>query len=285
MTSWNAELSALAHQHLPADIAEKWTSLLRPCARLAAGADGRSAGRLGGAPELPHGTEWPVWEGHGPLSFVASVDCAALPTGELDMPLPQDGTLLFFYFDGQLDDGDALVLADDRDSWDGARVLYVPAETETLEHPTPEGLTAYPEVRLTAQATASDLGPWHPDTQSALGSGPGWDPRDHPICSEPFVEAVGKTWHGPSHRIGGHPMSVQNPVEYEVAHALLGGQAAWDSPELTSEAQNWVLLAQIDSDDDADMMWGDVGSLYWLIRREDLAAKRFDKAVFTWQCC
>ncbi|WP_307936554.1 DUF1963 domain-containing protein [Salinispora arenicola] len=31
-------------------------------------------------------------------------------------------------------------------------------------------------------------------------------------------------------------------------------------------------------------MWGDVGMLYWLIRPEDLTARRFDRALFTWQC-
>ncbi|MGG7575788.1 DUF1963 domain-containing protein [Streptomyces sirii] len=45
-----------------------------------------------------------------------------------------------------------------------------------------------------------------------------------------------------------------------------------------------MLLAQFDSDDDADMMWGDCGALYWLIRPEDLADRRFDRAMFTWQC-
>jgi hypothetical protein len=28
---------------------------------------------------------WPVWEGHGPLSFIASVDCAALPRVATEM--------------------------------------------------------------------------------------------------------------------------------------------------------------------------------------------------------
>jgi uncharacterized protein YwqG len=31
------------------------------------------------------------------------------------------------------------------------------------------------------------------------------------------------------------------------------------------------------------MEWGDTGRLYWLIRREDLAARRFERATFTWQ--
>ncbi|MGK4579945.1 YwqG family protein [Kitasatospora sp. HPMI-4] len=279
---WAAELTAVAHRHLPADIAEKWTALLRPCARLStapAGVVGPVVGRLGGEPELPPGAEWPLWEGNGPLSFVASIDCAALPTGRLDIPMPSDGTLLFFYFDGQLDDGDALVLAGDRDSWAGARVVYVPAGVETVTRPTPEGLDPYPEVRLTARLTGSEPGPWHPTVASAFGPDVEDDLRDN------FTDAVGLTWDGPEHRIGGHPMSVQNPVEYEVAHAVLDGQAGWDTPELQAEAERWVLLAQIDSDSTAEMMWGDMGALYWLIRPADLAAKRFDRAVFTWQCC
>jgi uncharacterized protein YwqG len=32
------------------------------------------------------------------------------------------------------------------------------------------------------------------------------------------------------------------------------------------------------------MDWGDAGSLYWMIRPEDLTARRFDAAGFTWQC-
>ncbi|MGE7432971.1 YwqG family protein [Kitasatospora sp. NPDC001175] len=278
---WTTELTAAARRHLPAESAGRWAALLRPCVRLStapAGVVGPVVGRLGGEPELPPGTEWPVWEGNGPLSFVASIDCAALPTGELDIPVPSDGTLLFFYFDGQLDDGDALVLVDDRDSWAGARVVYVPAGAETISHPTPEDLEPYREVRLTARLTASEPGRWHPTTTDAFGPETDEDLRDN------FTDAVRLSWGGRQHRIGGHPMPIQNPVEYEVAHAVLNGQAGWHTPELQAEAERWVLLAQIDSDPAADMIWGDMGSLYWLIRPADLAAKRFDRAVFNWQC-
>jgi uncharacterized protein YwqG len=45
----------------------------------------------------------------------------------------------------------------------------------------------------------------------------------------------------------------------------------------------WALLAQIDSEPAAGMIWGDKGRLYWLIRRDDLSAGRFDAAVFARQ--
>lgn len=37
-------------------------------------------------------------------------------------------------------------------------------------------------------------------------------------------------------------------------------------------------------DDTAKMMWGDVGKLYFMIRPDDLQARRFDQARFMWQC-
>ncbi|MFE5723666.1 DUF1963 domain-containing protein [Streptomyces erythrochromogenes] len=79
------------------------------------------------------------------------------------------------------------------------------------------------------------------------------------------------------HRLGGHPSPVQEPVESAVARGVLG-------PDATRQDSEWVLLAQSDTDEAADMMWGDTGTVYWLIRPADLAAGRFEEAMFTWQC-
>ncbi|MFV5992196.1 YwqG family protein [Streptomyces sp. NPDC056231] len=279
-------LRALALQHLSPDIAGKWVGLLRPGVRLeaAAGSDD-GVGRLGGLPSLPVDVEWPVWNEHGPLSFVASIDCARLPTAALDIDLPEAGALLFFYFDGQLDDGDALVLAEDRASWAGARVLYVAADEKVAECGTPAGLKPYPMVPLAARVEMTATEPWHPSVRAAFAPGaPLRNRYDHPVCSQEFLDALWGFDDEVGHQIGGHPHSVQNPVEIEIAEAVLDGEVPWDDPRLSKEAAAWVLLAQFDSDDAADMMWGDAGALYWLIRPEDLAARRFDRTMFTWQC-
>ncbi|MFF7725520.1 YwqG family protein [Streptomyces sp. NPDC008001] len=283
-------LHTLAREHLPAGIAERWIGLMRPSLRLEktgteGGATGSAAGgapvvgRLGGLPELPENEEWPVWEGHGPLSFVASLDCAALPSAALDIALPPDGTLAFFYFDGQVDDGDALVSPYEPGSWAGARVLYVPAGVAVAERAAPEGIQPYPEVSLTARAEPTAPYLWHPVVYGEFDP----MPDDHPLWDEDFREAVWELSEGTEHRIGGHANPVQDEVETEVARGALGNPP-WSDPRIQEEALRWVLLAQFDSDDDADMMWGDCGALYWLIRPEDLAARRFDRAMFTWQC-
>ncbi|MGX7757207.1 YwqG family protein [Streptomyces angustmyceticus] len=274
-------LHALAHEHLPPGIAERWTGLLRPGLRLekATAAD-PVAGRLGGLPELPETEEWPVWEGQGPLAFVASLDCAALPSAALDIVLPTEGTLAFFYFDGQVDDGWALVTPDEPDSWAGARVLYVPAGVPVTERAAPEGIRPYPEVPLTSCLQTTAPHGRHPVVRHAFAP----MPEDHPVHGDAFGEALWDHSAGTEHRIGGHADPVQGDVETEVARGALGSPP-WDDPRIGEEALRWVLLAQFDSDDDADMMWGDCGALYWLIRPEDLAARRFDRAMFTWQCC
>ncbi|MFF8196556.1 DUF1963 domain-containing protein [Streptomyces bobili] len=87
----------LAAEHLPGDVAQCWTALLRPCVRLRRAADGRPAvATLGGNPQLPAGIGWPEWPGNGPLSFIASARCDELPREGLAGQFPQDGTLLFF---------------------------------------------------------------------------------------------------------------------------------------------------------------------------------------------
>ncbi|MFI9236175.1 YwqG family protein [Streptomyces sp. NPDC053079] len=289
-------LHDLARQHLAADVAERWIGLLRPGVRLVAvtepGPEDVVVGRLGGLPALPADVEWPVWEGHGPLSFVASVDCAALPAGDLDIALPDGGTLAFFYFDGQIDDGDALVEVGDPGSQAGARVIHIPAGVPVAERALPAvddedvEFEAYPEVPLTARVEWTAPDSWHPDVMTALSSGGAVkDGGGHPEEAGEFLDKLWDLDREADHLIGGHPNPVQNPVEYEIAHGLLGRDTDWHDPRVAEEARGWTLLAQIDTDHAADMMWGDTGALYWLIRPQDLAELRFDRAMFTWQCC
>jgi uncharacterized protein YwqG len=53
---------------------------------------------------------------------------------------------------------------------------------------------------------------------------------------------------------------------------------------LEAGADDWLLLLQLDSDGTADVLWGDVGMLYFWIRRQDLQEQRFDKVWMTMQC-
>lgn len=45
-----------------------------------------------------------------------------------------------------------------------------------------------------------------------------------------------------------------------------------------------IMLMQIDSDLDNDIMWGDMGIANFFITPEDLAAENFDNVLYTWDC-
>ncbi|GII55652.1 hypothetical protein Pth03_40410 [Planotetraspora thailandica] len=273
-------LAGAARDHLPGDIADVWISLLRPGIRLRHAEEGdQMAGHLGGQPSLPPGVPWPEWEEQGPLAFVACLDCAHLAgVGGL----PADGVLSFFYFDGQIDDGDTIVGPWDPGTQAGARVLYVPAGVETSPREAPTGIEPYPRVPLRADLVVTAPPPTHPVVLAAFQADFGTI-ADHPVSARAFRQALPSSG-DIGHRVAGYAAPVQNDVEYEIATTVLG-DVEWHDPALQEEAAGWVLLAQFDTDDRAGMMWGDVGALYWLIRLDDLAARRFDRAVFTWQCC
>ncbi|WP_230511520.1 DUF1963 domain-containing protein [Salinispora arenicola] len=124
----------------------------------------------------------------------------------------------------------------------------------------------------------------HPLLHEVFGAGFGQTAEpEHPLRGDELCSAI-SAGEGPLHQLGGCTCPVQGDVEYEVAQAALGVSVDWCDHALACEAGRWLLLAQVDSDDNANMMWGDVGMLYWLIRPEDLTARRFDRALFTWQC-
>lgn len=278
-------VAEVAARRLAPDVAQRWLRLARPAAALHHAGPGEPvAAVLGGLPHLPEKAKWPAWEGHGPLSFIGAVDCAALSV-PLDIHLPRAGTLLLFYFDGQCDNHAADVGFWDPATLAGARVLYMPPGEQAAPRPCPDGITPYQQVPMAVDQVMTFPGLEHPDLQ-AVFMAPGTSLReflDHPVNDEAFVRALEERRPGPCHQVGGYPVPLQGPVEYEAAVAALGGRDPGDGSLAGGQAR-WTLLAQIDSDQRAGLMWGDCGSLYWLSRREDLADGRFENVSFTWQC-
>jgi len=289
----DSSLAEAGRTYFSADDAKTWTSLLRPAFHLRAldtNDSGDSvAAYLGGEPLLPEDVEWPVWEGHGPLSFVGAVDCGEVPAGELDIPLPESGQLLFFYFDGL--GGSSVAYADPDSVVNGTRVIYVPAQAEIAPRSAPEGAAPYPRLLLAGEVIATA-----PDNENAALIAAFGDPNDPAgYCDYPttdtdpngtgFWEALNacRRDHLPHHQVGGYALPVQGAVEREGAQVVHPGEDEAAVAASRQLATQLVLLAQVDSDTRSGMNWSDAGRLYWMITRDDLAAGRFDKATFTWQ--
>lgn len=89
----------------------------------------------------------------------------------------------------------------------------------------------------------------------------------------------------------GYSDNIQDEMELEcelVTNGIYCGDSSgyYDSrvKALESNAKDWQLLLQIDSNEENKMMWGDGGRLYFWIKRDDLVNKRFDKSWFILQC-
>ncbi|MEV7154377.1 DUF1963 domain-containing protein [Streptomyces misionensis] len=231
-----------AARGIPAAQVEERIRAARPAIYLAEDGPGPLVALTGGHPPLPEGAPDPA------AAFVAAVDCAALPSGATDLPLPSEGRLLFF---ADPDPGSGAVVAD--------AVRYVPAGTPTAERPAgpDDGPGGYRRARLDFCFHQWSWPPHEEDDdeeseqiaelESAWSHVVGWRPR----------------WR---FQLGGEPTAFNwDPVEV----------ARDEVPLPAADGDEWTLLGTWRGDDDCEEL--EAALFHWVIRRSDLAALRFDR--------
>lgn len=239
-------------------------ALARPAAQLVPveGAVGPAGTRLGGPVWLEDGEAWPAARNGDPAIFLAQIDFAELP------PLtdfPEAGLLQLFLASDDLhgmdlrhfERPDIVVRWRPEGFAEPVRhdpvVEYPGLETTPLsEAATHHGvpLRAVP-IAMAPDAVSFEV----TDALRGLANRAGFDRL------ETHAEETGPL----AHSVGGHPRFVQDDPRHD--------------PALRS--YDCVLLHLTS---DAHVQWGDVGEANFLIRREDLVARRFDRLLFTWDC-
>ncbi len=71
-------------------------------------------------------------------------------------------------------------------------------------------------------------------------------------------------------------------IPYQIQGDLL--QECQHDTHAQGDPTDWRLLLQVDSDNNAAMMWGDVGVLYFYIPRQALIARDFSEVHLVMQC-
>jgi uncharacterized protein YwqG len=235
--------------------------------------------RVGGVPDLPNGATWPSCDGE-PLSFLAQFDLTAITVYDSQKRLPSTGYLYFFYDAEQAPWG-----YDPRHAghW---KVLYFDAtERELTRYPLPAELGkkvrfASCKLELFKQLTL-------PDSLRLAPENKGHPQLDDDAYAELMEELGSSRTH---HQLLGYSGNIQGAMELEcqlVTNGVYRGHSVHGDPRvaaLREGARDWTLLFQVDSDDEAKMMWGDLGCLYFWIKRQDLAAKNFEKTWCILQC-
>ncbi len=250
------------------------------------------ASKFGGLPDLPPDVDWPQFRGRY-LTLVAQINLAEMNEAVLDDRFPHAGILYFFY---------------DLESWGfdpadrgSARVIHIGEDLtrinrrEAPEHPKPRshlfGLIKRRERSHTFKACKLSfrLCLTLPDFTS--------------LAYEAFKQAVSLTEEeedqyadllneiGAEHRLLGYSEPVQNDMQLEcqlVTNGVnCGGTDCQADPRansLKSGAADWRLLLQVSEDSNSDMMWGDLGMIYFWIREDDLRDQNFDNCWLIFQC-
>jgi uncharacterized protein YwqG len=209
--------------------------------------------------------EWPRYKGRA-LCCVAQLDLPQVRAAGGPAWLPDSGRLLFFY---ELEHG----------SWgfdpkDAGSAVVIHEVGPPIAAAEPDDLSD--DAKFPAYPVAFVTGISFP-TEERLGID--WKSLNR-ASADAFEQALADMAPSPpAHQIGGYAAPVQNDtmeVECQDIAGRLGHRGG--------SAADWRLLLQIDTDDEAGMMWGDVGSLYFWIREQDARAGDFSRVWMILQC-
>jgi uncharacterized protein YwqG len=235
--------------------------------------------RIGGVPDLPAGFKWPTYQGKH-LAFVAQINLREIARVTPDGPLPKEGQLWFFYAWDQTHWG-----FDPKDA--GSSVVHYEADARLARRELPDDVPKEGQFAPCAVTfRAYDDIPDGTDDRNPAAHGDDAT-QERYTDARISVASIGPT----SHKLLGYPEPVQDEMESQcaaVTHGIYMGDAKGSEDprfdELVKPKYDWRLLMQVDSDDAANMMWGDAGKLYFWIRDQDLRARHFDKAWMILQC-
>ncbi|MEZ6234382.1 MAG: YwqG family protein [Phycisphaerales bacterium] len=208
--------------------------------------------KFGGDPDLPDGFDWPTATS-GPLAFIAQIDLAVASRADESFLLPTDGLLSFFHRDWW---GDSCPEG-------GFGVALTTAGTPLIRRPAPDGIE---------NLVANGHGRWRACGLrfDSIASIPTWDDlgaQGHSSLSDAvynlLIPISGEQGcrHTPLNQMLGHAHPIQHSIDVQA-----GGVA---------DASNWIPLLQLDTDDRPGWMWGDMGMIYFMIRRQDLSRADF----------
>jgi hypothetical protein len=257
--------------------------------RLAPKKKSKLKSRIGGLPDAPAGFVWPTSQDGEPLSFVAQLDLAELRASGLPSAtlLPERGMLSFFH--GCEPDPDA------DHPGNAGRVRFFDSASPLVRAPAPghPSTTLVPRTPIAFDLQTEEVPPIESPFYALLLAEKG--PLEGDASSRvsevfgDFVDSYGPPGvrdedERPVHRLLGYADPLQSDVYLATeANATVLPLSSWGSLEHHRAAARWQLLLQIDSDPAREMLFGDNGVLAFMIREDDLAARRFDRVWVEWQ--
>lgn len=226
------------------------------------------ASRFDSVPDVPVGFEWPCHSDGSLLECLAQIDLAEVRQEVGESALPAEGWLLFFAGSG----------SETPDALEG-RVIHIKPQLLT------RWVTFAPRnhVRQTCRLEFESIHSL-PDAHDYSVSRR-IDLADE--AGERYVALQEKLTDGARHYLLGYPRAIAGDVRAEAADAdSKRGRHAKRARDIGQLGDAYQLLLQLDSDEDGpSWTWGDAGTIYFVIGKEDLARRRFERARVVLQSC
>lgn len=232
---------------------------------------GIGASKVGGSPDLPSGITWPEWKGL-PQSFIAQIRLEDVHQYDVHKVLPDHGMLWFFY-DAQQETYGADPA--DRGGW---QVIFRDDTPIQLQRtPAPAALPAASQFHACSLRFASEITlSQQPQLEVPNADWTEEEQKKYEQLLSTFPNPADRAL--PHNRLLGNPDIIQEDMRLECQLATHGVTDINDPrvAELSQGVQNWQLLFQMDSDENAGMRWASNGMLYYWIQQADLSARHFD---------
>lgn len=249
--------------------------------------------KFGGKPAVPAGFEWPRFEAanyedevaNRPLSFLGQIHLEEVKKYDKGQVLPEKGLLLFFYEQESMRWG-----FDPKDA--GCARVYYFEDVDTLaEAEFPADLQEeYKGKEYSLSFKAQDSYPCFEEFECYSDLACDWEDYDDVVAQQGYEPECER------HKLLGYADLIQGEMLTECERTArgicCGNPASYLSlsdevkAEIHAAAGEWVLLFQMASimDNGYELMFGDVGNLYFYIRKADLQERRFDRVWMVLQC-
>lgn len=263
--------------------------------------DAVGATRFGGAPDVPADFKWDYYEGASmftgevksrPLAFIAQFDLEELAKYDVDGLLPKTGVLAFFY------ELETMKWGFDPDDKGCARVYRFEDKKALHRAEFPDDLGVNPidfDYRLPALGITAKSEVSYQSYPDFLLQ------REKLIENWEDFEAARKSLDTEADDPTSKLLGWANPIQGNMTvkcELISRGYYLGDSEgcnEVTPldrqeaeqwSAEDWIPLFQLDTvtSGDFELMFGDCGRIYFYIRRDDLAMRKFDDVWLILQC-
>lgn len=249
--------------------------------------------KIGGKPDLPSDFEWFYFKGKSydgaienrPLSFLAQINCEEASKYDKNSLLPSKGILYFFY------ELETMTWGFDPKDKGSAKVYYYSGDISDLsntEFPS-DLLDEYkiPEMPISF-SSKNEL----PAFEEFIECYDGFEYNQRNNYNEVKVEMGFDSEKGKISKLLGYSDLVQGGMllqcELTTNGINTGSPKGYSkiSAKRKENAKRWQLLFQLDSIETTnyEMLWGDVGRIYYYINVDDLVKMNFENCWLILQC-